>query len=92
MCVSTHKVEQQRKNKPFKHEVTKPLTQNQCFNRGSSNRLPKLINPSPSTPQKFQTPQRTFSPQNYQTLVLRALDDVSSVKDLAILLWIDQTK
>jgi len=51
VCVLAHKVEQQKKEKqPFKPQNTQPLTQNQPFNKGSSNPTPKPQNPFPSFP------------------------------------------
>ena len=58
---ASHKVEEQRQNKPFEHEFSKPPIQTQPLNRGSSNFPPRQTPQMPSTPvpQRIQTPQRT---------------------------------
>ena len=53
-----YKVEKQGKSRPFQHEFPQPLHFQQTFNKGSSNHSL----PTPSTPQKIQTPQINFSP------------------------------
>jgi len=45
-------------SKQFMSQFVKTLTQNQSFNKGSSNPSPMTSNSSTTTPQKFQTPQR----------------------------------
>jgi len=60
-----HKVEQQKKaRQPLKPQNQKPYSRSQPFNKGSSNRIPKPQNPSPSFPQRTPAPQRTQTPQN----------------------------
>ena len=63
VCVLAHKVEQQKKAKQSqKPQNTRPFTQNQPFNKGSSNLIPKPQNPFPSFPQRTPAPQRTQTP------------------------------
>jgi len=64
VCVLAHKVEQQRKSRPFKREFSKPLPRNQPLNKGSSSQTqtPRPTAQPFQTPQKTQTPQRTYPP------------------------------
>jgi len=57
VCVSAHKVEQQKKARPFRREFSKPSTRNQPFNKGCSSFTPT---PKP-TAQSSQTLQRTLA-------------------------------
>jgi len=56
VCVLAHKVEQQRKSRPFKREFPKPPLQNEPFNEGNPIFLRKPITPTHPNPQKNTTP------------------------------------
>ena len=63
VCVLAHKVEQQKRLKPFqKPQSTKPFPRNKPFNKGSSNPPPKPQTPFPSYPQRTPTPQKAPAP------------------------------
>jgi len=56
VCVLAYKIEQQRKTRTYKRELSKPPPQNQPVNKGSSYPLPKHTALLPSSPQKTQAP------------------------------------
>jgi len=65
----THKVEEQQKHKPIKHDFSKPPICTSPFNKGSLN-FPLRSYPQNSsslTPQRTQTPQNTQCTTAYTT-------------------------